>query len=359
MVAQATRDIDPARVEAFAGRMMQILNDGMLTLLVSVGHQTGLFESMSKMPARSSEEIATASGLNERYVREWLAGLVAGRIIEYNPLDKTYTLPGEHAAMLTRAAGPNNLAVLAPFVPQFGAIEKDVISSFRNGGGVSYTATPNFQHLQADLGRPLYDATLVTTTLHLVPGLVEKLRAGSDVLDIGCGSGHALNLIAQAFPNSRFTGFDFQDGGIAAAREEAETLGLTNVRFESRDVASLDAQSAYDLITAFDVIHDLAHPQKVLRAIYRALKPGGTFLMVDIAASSNLEDNLEHPIAPALYTVSLFHCMTVSLAQGGEGLGTMWGEQKARQLLEESGFMRVDVRQVPGDFQNNYYVASR
>jgi 2-polyprenyl-3-methyl-5-hydroxy-6-metoxy-1,4-benzoquinol methylase len=324
-----------------------------------VGHQTGLFETLAGLRPSTSQEIASAAGLHERYVREWLAGMVTGGIIEYDPLLKTYALPAEHAAMLTRAAGPNNLAVLAPFVSQYGAIEQGVISSFRNGGGVPYNAAPHIQHLQDDLNRAVYDATLISTTLPLVPGLVDKLRAGIEALDIGCGEGHVLNLMAQAFPNSRFRGYDFQEDGIAAAQAEARALGLTNVRFEVKDVASLDTPGSYDLVTAFDVIHDLAHPRPVLSAIHRALKPGGTLLMVDIAASSNLEDNLEHPIAPALYTVSLFHCMTVSLAQGGEGLGTMWGEQKARELLAESGFTRVDVQQVPGDFQNNYYIAGK
>jgi SAM-dependent methyltransferase len=166
-----------------------------------------------------------------------------------------------------------------------------------------------------------------------------------------------INLMAQAFPNSRFVGYDFQPGGIAAARASAEALGLGNVRFEVRDATALDEPGTHDFIITFDVIHDLAQPLRVLGAIREALRPGGTYLMVDIAASSNLEENLDHPIAPALYTVSLFHCMTVSLAQGGPGLGTMWGEQAARRLLAEAGFDRVEVQRVPGDFMNNYYLA--
>ncbi|HLB26693.1 MAG TPA: class I SAM-dependent methyltransferase, partial [Dehalococcoidia bacterium] len=130
-------------------------------------------------------------------------------------------------------------------------------------------------------------------------------------------------------------------------------------RFEAKDAATLDEPGRYDLITAFDAIHDQAQPTRVLRAIAEALRPDGVFLMVDIAASSNLHENIDHPLGPALYAVSTMHCMTVSLALNGEGLGTMWGEQLARQKLAEAGFTRVDVKQVPGDFINNYYIAKK
>jgi ubiquinone/menaquinone biosynthesis C-methylase UbiE len=192
-----------------------------------------------------------------------------------------------------------------------------------------------------------------------VPGLVERLRAGIDVADVGCGLGHAVTLMAGAFPRSRFTGFDFSAEGIAAGRKAAARRGLSNARFELQDVARLDVSQGYDLITAFDAIHDQAQPAQVLAGITRALRPGGTFLMVDIAASSNLAENGEHPLGSYLYTVSCMHCMTVSLAQGGAGLGTMWGEQVALRMLAEAGFSQVEVRRVPGDIINSYYIARR
>ena len=187
-------------------------------------------------------------------------------------------------------------------------------------------------------------------------GPVTQLR---NVLDIGCGSGRAANLMARAFPNSRFTGYDLSDDGIARARDEAERLGLANVRFEARDVTRLGEVAAYDLITAFDAIHDQADPAAVLAGIARALRPEGAFLMQDIAASSRLENNMDHPIAPFLYTISCMCCMTVSLAQGGAGLGTMWGEERAREMLAEAGFTRVDVHRLPHDFQNYFAVARK
>lgn len=354
-----TQEIDRAKAEAFAGQMIGSLNGAALALLTSIGHQTGLFDTMAGLPPSTSQQIADAAGLNERYVREWLGTMVTGRIVEFDPAARTYRLPPEHAAALTRAAGPDNLGPLMQFIPLLAQVEEGIIQSFRNGGGVPYSAYPKFQQLMSEESTRIFDATLIDVTLPLVPGLVQRLEAGIDVLDVGCGSGHAINLMAKAFPNSRLVGYDFSDEGIAAGRAEAGAMGLANARFEVKDVAALDEPGRYDFITAFDAIHDQAQPTKVLKAISTALRPGGAFLMVDVAASSNLEENIEHPMGPALYMFSTLHCMTVSLALNGEGLGTVWGEQLARQKLAEAGFTQVDVRQVPGDILNAYYIATK
>lgn len=354
-----TEGLDTAKAEAFAGQMIGVLNGAALALLTSVGHQTGLFDTMAGLPPSTSQQIAEATGLNERYVREWLGAMVTGHIVEYDPAGGTYRLPPEHAAALTRAAGPDNLAPLMTFIPLLGNVEEGVIQSFRNGGGVPYSAYPKFQQFMSEESSRVFDATLIDVTLPLVPGLVERLKAGIDVLDIGCGSGHAINLMAQAFPSSRFMGYDFSEEGTVAGRAEADALGLSNARFEAKDVATLDAPGRYEFITAFDVIHDQAQPTKVLKSIADAVRPDGAFLMVDIAASSNLEENIEHPLGPTLYMFSTMHCMTVSLALNGEGLGTVWGEQLARQKLTDAGFTKVAVKQVPGDILNSYYIATK
>ena len=354
-----TQELDPAKAEAFAGQMIGMLNGACLTLMTSIGHLTGLFDIMVGMRPSTSHHIAQTTGLNERYVREWLAAMVTGRIIEYDPVGGTYRLPPEHAAALTRAAGPDNLATLTQFIPLFGNVEEQLIHSFRNGGGVPYSAFSTFQQLMSEESSRVFDATLVDITLPLIPGMPGRLQAGIDVLDIGCGAGHAVNLMAKAFPNSRFTGYDFSDEGVGAGKAKASSWGLTNARFEVKDVSTLDEPGRYDLITAFDAIHDQAQPTRVLKAIADALRPGGAFLMVDIAASSNLHENLDHPLAPMLYAVSTMHCMTVSLALDGEGLGTMWGEQLAQQKLAEAGFTNVEARQVAGDIINCYYIATK
>jgi SAM-dependent methyltransferase len=352
-----TQQLDEARAEAFAERMLDALNTSSVTLMTSVGYRTGLFDTMAGLAPSTSQEIAATAGLQERYVREWLGAMVTGQVIDYDPNQRTYSLPPEHAASLTRAAGPDNIAALAPYFPLMGSVESEVIECFRNGGGVPYSAYPGLQEQLDNESRPVYDATLIDKTLPVVPGLPERLEAGIDVADVGCGSGHAINLMAQAFPNSRFVGYDFSDDGVERGRAEAAAMGLRNTRFEAKDVSDLDARESFDLITAFDTIHDQAQPRKVLTELAAALRPGGTFLMVDIAASSNVEDNVDHPLGPTLYTFSTLHCMTVSLALGGEGLGTAWGEQKAKELLAEAGFDQVEVRRVEGDIFNNYYVA--
>jgi cyclopropane fatty-acyl-phospholipid synthase-like methyltransferase len=202
-------------------------------------------------------------------------------------------------------------------------------------------------------------AALVDHILPLAPGLRERLEAGIEVLDVGSGSGRVLNLMARAFPHSRFTGYDISEEGVLRAIIEAKKHGSTNVRFEVRDAATLDEAARYELITTFDAIHDQARPAAVLENIARALQDDGVYLMQDIAGSSHVHNNMDHPLGPFLYTVSTMHCTTVSLARGGEGMGTMWGEEKAREMLAEAGFRNVKTRKLDHDIANTYYIVRK
>ena len=348
---------DPA--EVFAGELLGVLNNGMLSLMISVGHRTGLFDTLSGMKPSTSEQIAKASGLTERYVREWLGAMTTGRIVDHDPAAGTYVLPPERAGFLTRAAGPNNMASFAQFIAMLGKVETGIVESFRKGGGVPYSEYPEFQELMAEESAQVFDATLLDVTVPLVPGLNDLLKQGIDVADVACGSGHGINILAEAFPNSRFVGYDFSEEGIAAGTAEAKAKGLTNARFEVKDVATLSGPPAFDLITTFDAIHDQAQPARVLQGIHDALRPGGTYLCVDVKASSHVHENMDHPLGTFLYTVSCMHCMTVSLALDGKGLGAAWGEQVALQMLSDAGFTDVEVATVEGDILNNYYIAKR
>jgi 2-polyprenyl-3-methyl-5-hydroxy-6-metoxy-1,4-benzoquinol methylase len=345
--------------EEFATRVMGTMDNASLAILISIGHQTGLFDTMSDLPPSTSEQIAQAAGLNERYVREWLGGMTTGEIVEYNPGFATYFLPRDRAALLTRAAGPDNLARVAQIVPLLGEVEQKIIKCFRNGGGLPYAEFPRFHGIMAEQSGEVFDASLVDVILPMADGLPERLREGIDVADFGCGSGHAINVMAQAFPESRFTGIDFSEESLAVGEEEARRRGLTNATFERHDVADTDATDAYALITAFDSIHDQAHPDRVLKNIHQALRPGGTFLMVDIKASSQLEENIGVPMRTYLYTVSTMHCMTVSLAFDGAGLGTVWGRERALSMLSDAGFEDVSVDEIDTDPINYYYVATK
>jgi ubiquinone/menaquinone biosynthesis C-methylase UbiE len=352
-------ELDRTKVEAFTQAMTGILNGGTLALMTSIGHQTGLFEVLATLPPSTSAQIADAAGLHERYVREWLNTMATGRIVAYTPESRTYALPAEHAAVLTKAAGPGNMATFTRMIPILSAVEPGVIDSFRHGGGVFYDQFQDFMALWAGVNEQTFERTLVSTVMPLMPEVVAALNVGIDVLDIGCGEGHSTNLLAHAYPHSRFTGYDLREGALEEARGKAASLGVRNVRFVRQDLSALEGPGAYDLVTAFDVIHDQAQPRAVLKNVAAVLKLDGTFLMVDIKASSEVHENLDHPLGPFLYTISTMHCMTVSLARDGEGLGTMWGEQKALELLAEAGFTHVTVKQVEGDPLNNFYIARK
>ncbi|EUA26986.1 methyltransferase domain protein [Mycobacterium intracellulare] len=345
--------------EEFTERIAATLDGASLTILLSIGHQTGLLDTIAGLPPSTSAQIADAAGLDERYVREWLGGMTAGRVVEYDADTATYSLPAHRAGVLTRAAGPQNLAVVAQFLPLLGEVEQKIIGCFRAGGGLPYSEFPRFHQLMAEESGAMYDASLVDVVLPLVDGLIERLRAGADVADFGCGSGHAINVMAQAFPASRFTGIDFSEQAIATGIREAADRGLTNAAFESHDLPELDKAEAYDVITVFDAIHDQARPARVLENIHRALRPGGVLLMADIKASSRLEENVGVPMSTYLYTTSLMHCMTVSLALDGAGLGAAWGTQLAVAMLGDAGFDDVRVAEIDADPINNYYIARK
>ncbi|MEJ2260536.1 MAG: class I SAM-dependent methyltransferase [Nitrosopumilaceae archaeon] len=343
-------------VESFEGQMLDIMNKSALALMISVGHRTKLFDTMSKLPASTSEDIATNSNLNERYVREWLGALVTAKIIDYNFQSNLYSLSKEKANFLTRN-GSFNMATTTHFIPVLAQVEDEIIHCFENGGGVPYEKYHRFHDVMAEESSQTVLAELLDGILPVVPGIIERLQQGIKVLDVGCGSGKAINLMAKSFPSSQFVGYDFSKEGISNAEREKESLGIANASFEQQDAANFDHQDHFDLITAFDAIHDQANPEKVLENIRRSLKPGGVFLMQDIAGSSKLENNLEHPLAPFLYTVSCLHCMTVSLALEGRGLGAMWGKEKAVEMLKDAGFSNVEVNQLPHDPINYFYVA--
>ena len=352
-------DLDHAKLEGFASRMLDMLNGAAAALMLSVGHRVGLFDAMARMPASTPSEIAGAAGLQERYVREWLGAVSCAGIVEYDSARDLYSLPPEHAAMTSRMAGGRNMAATAQLIAVFGAVEDRIVEKFHEGGGVPYPEYGRFGRVMAELSAAGFDASLVGATLPLVPGIVDRLQEGIDVADIATGSGHAVNVMARAFPASSFVGFDLSEEGIGHARSEAAEMGLQNATFEVRDVAALDTLERFDLITTFDAVHDQAQPGLVAKAVFDALRPGGYWLCVDVGASSHLGENLGHPMGTFLYSVSCMHCMSVSLAYDGAGLGAMWGVQQARDLFSAAGFDEVHVRSVPGDTVNNYYVCRR
>lgn len=349
------QDLDLAAVEAFAGQLAGSFVASVTTSMVHLGYRLGLFEAATLGPATSGE-LAERTGLQERYVREWLGSVTVAGIFTYDPTTGTYELPAAHAAVLT-GDGASNLAPTAGLPVFLAGFVEPITDVFRTGGGLSYDHyRPGFTDLMDDLNRRTYDEALVSTYVPMADGLEERLRSGIRAGDIGTGAGHPLNLLGAAFPASTFVGFDIAVDAIEAARAEAAAYGLSNVTFEVQDVAALDEEGTFDALFAFDAIHDQADPARVLRNVRRALKDDGVFVMVDIKASSNLEDNCANPLTALLYGVSLLHCMTVSLACDGAGLGAVWGEQVACDMVRAAGFSRIEVHEIPQDPFNLVYV---
>jgi ubiquinone/menaquinone biosynthesis C-methylase UbiE len=270
-----------------------------------------------------------------------------------------YRLPLEHAAWLTRASTPNNLAGMMQFMSVFGKIEDQIVDCFRKGGGVPYEKFERFHEIMAEESFQTVVAALDDRILPLVDGLVDSLERGVNVADVGCGRGLALMHLAERFPKSRLVGYDFSREAIAWANAEAQRRGLINVRFEVRDAAKLDDEAIFNVVFTFDAIHDQIDPHAMLNGIYRSLTNDGLLLAQDIRSSSHVEKNLDHPVAPFLYTISTMHCMTVSLAHKGCGLGTCWGEELALRMFQEAGFTSVAVHTLQHDIMNNYYVCRK
>jgi SAM-dependent methyltransferase len=350
--------LEPERVEAFAGRLLATYSDSVVTLLIDLAYRTGLLDSLAAGTGTSAE-LAERAGLAERYVRECLGGLVTAGIVHYSPDDGSYSLPPEHAACLT-GAGAGNLAPISRITTLLAAHVGGVADAFRTGGGVPYVRfRPEFTDVMDEVSRGLFDGQLLDGVLPLTGDLPGRLATGARVADVGCGTGHAVNVLARAYPRSDFVGYDIASDAIEKARSEAAGWGLRNASFEVCDAGRLPSDPPFAAVFAFDAIHDQADPAGVLARIHRALEPGGVFAMLDIKAATALEDNLGNPFAPWLYGVSTLHCLTVSLASGGAGLGAVWGEELARRMLAEAGFADISVHDVPDDPLDSLYVAHR
>lgn len=348
---------DAAQSGAFGEKLVGMLNGGAMLLMTSIGHRTGLFDAMQDGQPLTSAELAQKAELSERYVREWLGAMTTGGFVHYEPETRRYHLPAEHAAWLTRSAVPQNFAATAQWIGVLGAVEDKVAAAFRHGRGVPYSAFDRFAEVMAEESNQTTVAGMDEHILPLIPDLVEKLERGIRVVDVGCGSGWALIHLAKRFPKSKFVGLDLLDVHVAAASMKAEEEGIGNVTFRVCDVTQWREPATYDLVTTFDAVHDQARPDLVLANIRQSLKPDGVYLMQDIKAATPVERNVDNPLAPFIYTISCMHCMSVSLAHNGMGLGAAWGKELALSMLKDADFTSSDVHELPHDVMNYYYVA--
>jgi len=336
--------------EAMAGmeRLMDHFAGYFAVSVLGLGHRAGLLAALLE-GGGTAGEIAGRAGAHERSAREWLATLTAAGYVSHD--NGFFTLVPGQGAVFRPGLLPFDVTVFLDFQEKFGAMTGQVSAAMRDGTGVPYSAyQPEFSVLQDRLNGPLYEQFLIPDFVVSAEGLTERLEAGVDVADVGCGGGQALCILAAAFPASRFVGYDIDDRALAIARERAEEQGLDNVRVEHRDVADLNLDAALDVAIAVDAIHDQGAPEAVMAGVATALRPGGVFLMVEPLASGELDVDAARPGAVMGYATSLAHCIQVSLAAGGPGLGAMWGQARAVPMLRAAGFETVTVHESPADY---------
>jgi len=350
---------------AFSDKLIEILNHGAVNLALGLGYNLKIFDALDAQDAPVSvEELSELSRLDPRYLKEWMGIMVTAGIILAAPEDpETYILPKDHGDLLCPRAGSNNLGVYCQEIPLLTSCAMDAVKQgFKTGDGVPFSAYPDFQAFMTELADAKHEQVLVQEFLPSVDKgeLIRDLEKGIRVCDLGCGQGTAVHLMAKAFPASDFIGIDNHKQALAAAQQQARERGLPNASFEELDAARLSENKSlvqgFDWVCAFDAIHDQSHPLSALKGVKKILKPSGFFSMIDIKAGSAMADNMAHPMAPFLYTVSLMHCMPVGLNNNGRGLGMMWGEQKALALLGQAGFSRVSVEEIPNDAFNLHFL---
>lgn len=322
--------------------------------LAYIGDRLGLFRALASSGRTSSTALADSLGLNERYVREWLKAMAAFGYVEHDAADLHWWLSEEQVAVLVREDSPYFGAGTFQFTLPSLLHTEDIVEAFRNGGGVAYAQLhPEIVPSIDRMHRPWFDHLLTGQWLPAMPGVVERLQRGARVLDVGCGLGRSTVALARAYPASAIVGLDPHAPSIDAARKLAAGQGLANATFAELELAALATAPGFDVVLAIDCIHDMRDPVQALRCIRELLTPAGIFVWSEPTGSSNPLDN-RAPLPRLRQALSVYHCLTVSLAEGGHGLGTLIGEDGARALAAAAGFTRFEVLPVASETQVFY-----
>jgi 2-polyprenyl-3-methyl-5-hydroxy-6-metoxy-1,4-benzoquinol methylase len=330
--------INEASLHALVGGILHDLGGAFSVPLVQIGESLGLYQTLSENGPLSSGELAERTGLQERYLREWLSAQAASNYITFEPATEKFSLTPEQSFVFANQGSP---FYLAPAFGSAAAFQQNmplVRDAFRTGAGVAWgDQTECLSCAVARFFRPGYDNHLVQSWLPALNGVVEKLEQGGEVADVGCGHGISTVIMARAFPKSKVQGFDFHEKSIEAALQHAKGHQVSNIGFQIRDAKDLPGK--YDLITMFDCLHDMGDPVGTLKHLRAALKPNGSVMIVEPMAGDSLKDNL-NPIGRMYYSASTMVCVPTSLAQPtGAALGAQAGERKLRKLIiEEAGF---------------------
>jgi 2-polyprenyl-3-methyl-5-hydroxy-6-metoxy-1,4-benzoquinol methylase len=350
------KPLDWGKVKEFAGLMTNDLGAALQGALSYIGDRLGIFKSLAAAGAVTSAEFAQSTGLNERYLREWLGAMTAAKYITYDPASGRYSMPPEHAMILANEDSPFYMGGFMQMVVPEVALAPRLLESFRTGKGVPQSDYPPEVFEAIERGSaPMYQHSLLRKWIPAMPRVTETLAAGGVALDVGCGSGRAVIALAKAYPTAHFFGYDGHTGSVERARANAKAAGVADrITFEVVDCTRLPSDQ-FDFITTFDVIHDSVDPVGLLRSIRGALKHDGTYLMVEVNVTNRPEDNI-NPMGRMMYSASTLYCMTVSLAHGGAGIGAMMGEAKARELVQAAGFSRFTRLPVKDAFSVLYEI---
>lgn len=345
------------KVEEMAFRVVGDMGGAFTMALGYVGDQLGLFKAMAGAGPISSVELAAKLKLNERYVREWLRAMVAAEYIDYDPNTSKYVMSEEQAFVLANEDSPMFVGGAFHFTtPSISNVPK-IMDAFRKGGGIPYSEIGNeIPHAIERFFRPGYLNFLAKDWLGTVPGLVPRLEKGAAIADVGCGRGQSSVAMAKAYPKSTILGIDYHEPSIASARKLAAKQGLSNVEFLQAAAHEIPPGKKFDLICSFDCIHDMVDPKATVRAIRDALADDGVYVWSEPNASANAHEN-RNPVGKAFHSISPLHCMTVSLAYNGAGLGTVIGESGARSLAKEAGFRHFERLPIQNPF--NQFFALR
>ena len=349
--------MDQQKVEALAFRMVGDMAGSFSMALGHIGDRLGLFHAMKGAGPLTGEQLAAKTRLNERYVREWLKAMVAAEYLDYDAASGRYVMTEEQAYVLADDTSPLSAGGPLQFTAPTVANTEKLVRIFRDGGGIPYSEIgPEVPEGIARFFGPGYVNFLVQEWLPAVPGLPERLKTGIDVADVGCGYGLSTMTMATAFPASRFVGIDFDAGSIFRARRVSAERGLLNIDWRAEPAHLLPRDRRFGLACAFDCIHDMVDPKATLRAIRDSLARDGVFVWSEPNVSDNPLEN-RNPVGKAFQCVSPLHCMTVSLAHRGEGLGTAIGERGVRALAQDTGFSHVEKLPIQNPF--NQFFALR
>lgn len=339
-----TATLDESRLEQFLGQVVADFSATEATAAAYVGDRLGLYRHLATSGPITSEDLARATGTNERLVLEWLRGQVAGGYLDHDRETGTFTLPPEHAAVLADESSAAYMAGLLDIIASMWADTDAVQAAFRGDGGIDWGAHDHrLYDGVARLFGPVYEANLVSEWLPSLEGVVDRLTTGARIADLGCGWGKSTAIMATAFPASTFVGFDIHEPSIEAARREASARGVSNTEFHVLDAADEIPGDSFDLVCFFDALHDMGDPLAAAKRALRALRDGGTLLLVEPAAGDTLADNV-NPVSRLFYAGSVFLCTPSALAQHGpEALGAQAGPKIMIDLLTEAGFAAAQV----------------